>query len=646
MRLNEGMTRRRDTASPPQGATLSLDGKGRGDADASPEAPRLSLRVLATSDVHMHLLPHDYLTGLPSPRLGLARTASLIAARRAEVPASLLLDNGDFLQGSPMGDIAARPPRGGRPAPHPAIAAMNALGYDAAALGNHDFNFGLKGLRQALSRARFPVLAANLRMQQGPARWTLITRRIADQHGVQHAVTIGVIGFLPPQTVDWDQDLTGAIACDDIVETARTALPAMRAEGAQIIVALAHSGIGALEPSPRMEHAATALAALPGIDVVIAGHTHEVFPGPHILAAPGIDPITGTLAGKPAVMPGFGGSHLGVIDLDLTIGAADAGAPALRVAGFRVRCEAVDPALPALAEVTRPLMRAHRATRRHLGSRIGRSAVTLSSHLTLLGQDAGLRLICQAQRWHTRHALEGTRWQDLPILSAAAPFRAGGRAGPEHFTHIPPGALNLRHVSALYAFPNRIAAILMTGADVAEWLERSASLFARVPAGARDIALLDPGFPAYQFDVIDGLRWQIDLSRPARYRVDGSLADARSWRITDLTFRGRPITPDASFVLATNTYRLASCGLFSPLVRDRPVLVKSGQLSRDVLRAYIHRRRQIAPSDLPAWRFVAQPGSSALLPTSPLARPEDVLSHAAECAGETEDGFRLIRILL
>ena len=112
MRLNEGMTRRRDTASPPQGATLSPDGKGRGDADASPEAPRLSLRVLATSDVHMHLLPHDYLTGLPSPRLGLARTASLIAARRAEVPASLLLDNGDFLQGSPMGDIAARPPRG------------------------------------------------------------------------------------------------------------------------------------------------------------------------------------------------------------------------------------------------------------------------------------------------------------------------------------------------------------------------------------------------------------------------------------------------------------------------------------------------------------------------------------------------------
>lgn len=640
------MTGRSDTASPTQGAAPSVDRTGAGNAPSSPEAPRLSLRVLATSDVHMHLLPHDYLTGLPSPRLGLARTASLIAARRAEAPACLLLDNGDFLQGSPMGDMAARAPRGRRAAPHPAIAAMNALGYDAAALGNHDFNYGLKGLRQALSRARFPLLAANLRMHHGPARWTLITRRITDQHGLAHEVTIGVIGFLPPQTVDWDQDLTGAIACDDIVETARTALPAMRAEGAQIIVALAHSGIGALEPSPRMEHAATALAALPGVDVVIAGHTHEVFPGPHIRPGPGVDPVAGTLAGKPAVMPGFGGSHLGVIDLDLTLAAGAGAAPALRVTGFKVRCEAVDPALPPSPEVTRPLMRAHRATRRHLGSRIGRSAVTLSSHLTLLGQDAGLRLICQAQRWHVRHALEGTRWQDLPILSAAAPFRAGGRAGPDHFTHIPPGALNLRHVSALYAFPNRIAAILMTGADVAEWLERSVSLFARVRPGTRDIALLDPDFPAYQFDMIDGLRWQIDLSRPARYCVDGSLADAQSRRITDLTFRGRPIRPDASFVLATNTYRLASCGLFSPLVRDRPVLMKSDLLSRDVLRAYIHRRRQVAPPETPAWRFLAQPGSSALLPTSPLARPEDVLSHAAECAGVTPDGFRLIRILL
>lgn len=640
------MTGRSDTASSPQAALISQGGKGRGNAGSLPEAPRLSLRVLATSDVHMHLLPHDYLTGLPSPRFGLTRTASLIAARRAEASACLLLDNGDFLQGSPMGDIAARPQSGRRSAIHPAIAAMNALGYDAAALGNHDFNYGLRALRQALSRARFPVLAANLRMHQGPARWTLITRRIADQHGARHIVTIGVIGFLPPQTVDWDQDLTGAIACDDIVETARTALPAMRAQGAQIVIALAHSGIGALEPSPRMEHAATALAALPGIDVVIAGHTHEVFPGPHIRAGPGIDPIAGTLAGKPAVMPGFGGSHLGVIDLDLTLAAEAGAAPALRIAGYKVRCEAVDPALPGLAEVTRPLMRAHRATRRQLGSRIGRSAVALSSHLTLLGQDAGLRLVCQAQRWHIRQVLKGTRWQDVPILSAAAPFRAGGRGGPDHFTHIPPGPLDLRHISALYAFPNRIAAILLTGSDVAEWLERSASLFARVPAGARDIALLDPDFPAYQFDVIDGLRWQIDLSRPARYRVDGSLADARSRRITDLTFRGRPLAPDASFVLATNTYRLASCGLFSPLVRDRPVLVKSDLLCRDVLRAYIHRRRQVAPSDLPAWRFVAQPGSSALLPTSPMAQPQDVLAHAAECAGETADGFRLIRILL
>ncbi|MFN3524595.1 MAG: bifunctional 2',3'-cyclic-nucleotide 2'-phosphodiesterase/3'-nucleotidase [Paracoccus sp. (in: a-proteobacteria)] len=610
-----------------------------------PADDRLHLRVLATSDLHMHLMPYDYLAAAPCDRRGLARTAALIQQRRNEVAASLLLDNGDFLQGSPMGDLAARPAQGWTNAPHPAIAAMNALAYDAVALGNHDFNFGLRFLRQAVGQARFPVLAANLSMTQGAdfCRWTVIKRQLSDSSGRPHLLRIGVVGFLPPQTAEWDHDLTPWMRCDDIIETARRVVPQMRAAGAQIVIALAHSGIGPLHPRPRMEHAATALAALPGIDVVIAGHTHEVFPGAHAPTGPGIDGVRGTLAGKPAVMPGYGGSHLGVIDLDLRPlpgGGVD-------VTGFRVRCEAVDPALAPVAAIQQPVARAHRATRRHLSNRVGRSLVRLSSHFALLGEDAGLRLVNQAQRWHVRQQLQGTRWQDLPVLSASAPFRAGGRGGPDHYTDIAPGALNLRHLADLYSFPNRIAAICLSGAQLAEWLERSASLFTRLPHGSRDLPLIDPAFPAYNFDVIDGVSWQIDLSAPARFHPDGTLAHPDARRICDLHHRGRPVAAQDRFILATNTYRLASCGLFSPLVRDNTVVLTRGALNRDVLRAYIRRLRQVAPSATPNWRFVPQPGTTALFPTSPRSGPAMPQGNLRlEQLSDTSDGFAMMRLFL
>ena len=295
------------------------DGSGEATKGASaPSGDIVALRILATTDMHMNVLPYDYLADRPSGRGGLARTASLIARRRAEVDNCLLLDNGDFLEGTPLGDFAARR-TAGMDRPHPAIAAMNALAYDAAALGNHDFSFGLAFLRGATDRARFPVLAANLHVRRGRgfAPYAIVDRSLRDVAGRQVPMRIGLVGFLPPQTAEWDRDLSSDLICDDIVATAGRIVPQMRRAGAQIVIALAHTGIGDPAARPGMENAATALAATPGIDAVIAGHTHQVFPGRDFRAIPGIDPQRGTLAGKPAVMAGFGGSHLGVIDLRL-----------------------------------------------------------------------------------------------------------------------------------------------------------------------------------------------------------------------------------------------------------------------------------------------------------------------------------------
>ncbi|MFO1138555.1 MAG: bifunctional 2',3'-cyclic-nucleotide 2'-phosphodiesterase/3'-nucleotidase [Paracoccus sp. (in: a-proteobacteria)] len=615
------------------------------DRSADPTHPpqRIDLRIMATTDLHMHVLGYDYFADRPSARLGLSRTAALIARARKSAANNLLFDNGDFLQGSPMGDYLAAAEDVLPRRPHPAIAAMNALDYDAATIGNHDFSFGMGFLRRTLEGAGFPFVASNLYPRKPLPSFpeVLLPRKFRDRAGRWHLLQIGVLGFLPPQTVEWEPDLRTEIRVGDILTAARAGIARLRAAGADLIVALAHSGIGALEPSPMMENAATALAALPGIDVVVAGHTHRVFPAPDHPGGPGIDTVAGTLAGKPAVMAGFWGSHLGVIDLGLE--PRDEG---WRIASFQCRAEPIagDEDHPA---VTTPAMPAHRETLRHFRRRVGRTELPLSSYFSLIGDDPGLRLVTMAQRWHVRRALRGTRWQELPILSAAAPFRAGGRGGPDHYTDVPAGRLTLRNIADLYLFPNRICAIRLSGSDVAEWLERSASLFHRVHAGQADQPLIDPDFPSYNFDVIGGLDWQIDLARPPRYAPDGRLANAGSRRIVALTHRGRPVDPAQEFILVTNSYRLSDCGMFAPVVSGRPVLLDGTSRTREVLRRYIARRRVLAPESGTGWRFAPLPGTSVLFETSPAAAPQiDRLCRPVETVGLAANGFLQLRLHL
>ncbi|WP_265500454.1 bifunctional 2',3'-cyclic-nucleotide 2'-phosphodiesterase/3'-nucleotidase [Paracoccus beibuensis] len=604
----------------------------------------MRLRILATSDVHMHLLPFDYLANRPVEGLGLARTATLISRLRNETETSILLDNGDFLQGGPMGDVLARSTVQGGSA-HPAIAAMNALGYDAAALGNHDFNFGLTYLRRVVAQADFPMLAANLSLRHGSAfaSHTVIERRLTGPDGRHRILRIGVIGFLPPQTDEWDQDLRDEMRSADIIATARQLVPRLRGMGVDLVVALAHSGIGAPDPFPRMEHAATALAGLQGIDVVIAGHTHEVFPSPRWHGREGIDAARGTLAGKPAVMPGFAGSHVGVIDLDFSIDENGA----FRISDFRVRAEPVAPGTPASPLVVRPVNSAHRCTLRQLGMRIGRTETALSSHFSLIGYDAALRLVNRAQRWHVRQRLSRTRLAHLPVLSAAAPYRAGGRGGADHFTDVPAGRMDQRHLADVYSFPNRVAAVRLTGSQIRDWLERSASIFNRVFPDAPDQPLLNPDFPAYNFDVIEGVEWRIDLSQPARFHPEGSLASPEGRRIGDLRWRGRPVAEDQEFILATNSYRLATCGLFSPLVSPDAVALARDAMTLDVLRRYVRQQRRVRIPEKPHWRFVPQANATVIFETAPaaLGRPLPA-SCRSEPAGLSPEGFARIRLYL
>ncbi|MFT3690188.1 bifunctional 2',3'-cyclic-nucleotide 2'-phosphodiesterase/3'-nucleotidase [Paenirhodobacter sp.] len=483
----------------------------------------VALRVMATTDLHGFLLGYDYTRNRPSPDTGLSRVASLIARARAEAPNCLLFDNGDFLQGSLLADFWGQRRGIHCGETHPMIAAMNALGYDAGTPGNHEFNFGLDYLHRVLRDAQFPFVCANA-LWEGAGHmlppWIILEREVTDEAGLPQRLRIGVIGFLPPQTVNWDRvHLAGSVTTLGIVEAARLEVPRLRAAGADVVIALAHTGLGDAGDDP--EHVGRKLAAVEGIDALVCGHSHIAFP------PPGDDPERGNINGKPVILPGRWGSHLGVMDLTLrrrdnggwrVEGANSTLRPVAQRAGpGRFTCQTEeDPRIVALGAEP------HAEIMAELSRVLSRCATPLQSFFSMVAPDAALHLIAEAKAAHVRRALAGQPEADLPLLCAVTPMKCGARGGPDHFIDIPPGPLRVRHVLDLYAFPNTVTAVRLTGAQITEWLERAAAAFLQVAPGGTGQPLLNPAFPSYNFDIFHGLTYEIDPSQPARYNAHGA----------------------------------------------------------------------------------------------------------------------------
>lgn len=614
----------------------------------------VSLRLIATTDLHACLMPYDYCADRPVPGRSLADIAALIGQARAEAQNSLLFDNGDFLQGNALADYVASARR--RRRPHPVVTAFNTLRYDAVTLGNHEFNYGLKVLTSALSKAAFPVVSANIatRLGKSPLRdktfvppFAILRRRMTDAAGRPHILRIGVIGFAPPQIEIWDRDhLGGRIRMRDIIASAQAWLPRLRARGADIIVALAHSGIGPMDAVEGMENAATALAALPEVDAVIAGHCHMAFPGPAVEAAVGIDPVRGLLAGKPAVMPGHSGSHLGIIDLTLARTRDGRRRWVVAEASARLAKPAAR-ALPAAPQLRRAISPDHRAALGWSRKVIGRSAVPLHTHFATTAPSAALDLIAAAKADHVRQALRGTPWSKLPILASVAPFRSGGRGGSGNFTDIPAGDLCMRHLSDLYMFPNTLVAMVTSGACIADWLEQSAALFRRIMPGATDASLHDLQVPSFTFETLPGLTYAIDLSQPARFDADGRLIHPDARRILGLSLDGQLLDPDRKVILVTNNHRA------SRAISTRPgclpeIVLSEGTRTQDVLATYIRSCGAVGTPPARTWHFLPMPGTTLRIAAGPgsQAHLDDIAAYRPEPLGLGADGFAHYRLHL
>ncbi|HCH6295839.1 2',3'-cyclic-nucleotide 2'-phosphodiesterase [Vibrio parahaemolyticus] len=577
-------------------------------------ADTIKLRIIETTDIHTNVMDYDYYKDQPSQQIGLSRAATLVKQAKSEVENSVLVDNGDLIQGSPMGDyMAAKGIQTGEV--HPVYKAMNQLHYDVGNIGNHEFNYGLDFLQNTLAGANFPYINANVFDKKTGEHYfqpyLIKTHSFKDTDGEVHQVKVGYIGFVPPQIMVWDKkNLEGNVVAKDIKETAEKLIPQMKKEGADIIVAIPHSGVSTDPYKLGAENSVYYLTQVKGIDAIAFGHSHAVFPGKGFENLQGVDNNKGTINGVTAVMPGRWGSHVGV--MDLVIEQKDGQWQV--VEGQSEARPIFDKATKkSLAEADQGIIRAleddHKGTREFVNQPIGKANDVMYSFLALVQDDPTIQIVNLAQKDYVERFIQGDPdLADIPVLSAAAPFKVGGRKDdPNGFTEVESGQLTFRNAADLYLYPNTLVAMKVKGKEVHEWLECSAGQFKRIDVNTtQPQSLIDwDNFRTYNFDVIDGVEYQIDITQPPKYDASCKVINPDSQRIVNLTFNGKPVDPKQDFIIATNNYRAYSNTF--PGTGPDFIAFDSPDENRSVVAAYISRvseeKGEVTPSADNNWSF-------------------------------------------
>lgn len=589
-----------------------------------PDGTRADVAMLETTDIHSNILGYDYYKLKADPTLGYERTVTLIRQARQEFPNTFLFDDGDTIQGSVLADYQALARPVGCDEELAIYRAMDSVGYDGATAGNHEFNYGLPFLSQVTGTPmnvaggasrqcagpHFPLVLANVASARDGKPlfkpWAVVRKTIEaytpDGSKLEVPLKVGILGFAPPPIVQWDkQKLEGRVTVSGVVEAAQKYLPELEAQHPDLIVAVLHGGLDDRPYTPDMENGGWHLAGVPGIDVLLLGHSHSEFPGPRYVGMRDVDAKRGFVRGVPAVMGGFFGKDLGVIKLALVrqggqwvVDTADTHSevrpicqPAVK--GQAPDCVAPDPAIaPLVAKV-------HEAAIAYVNTPIGDTGVRLSSYFADEGDMTALAPINAAQADYVRRELPRIHPElaDVPVLSAAAAFRTGF-GGPDDYTDVAPGPLTLRSAADLYFYPNTLAAVKTDGAGLKAWLEQSARRFHRIdPARTGEQALINPHYVGYNFDQIQGgIAYIIDVSKPA------------GERITTLTYHGKPVTPRQPFVIVTNNYRASGGGHF-PGLDGGNIVLASPDGAREILARWIERKRRLTAADLEptSWHF-------------------------------------------
>ncbi|WP_147535560.1 bifunctional 2',3'-cyclic-nucleotide 2'-phosphodiesterase/3'-nucleotidase [Bacillus marasmi] len=587
----------------------------------------LRLRIMQTTDVHAHILSYDYNKDAEFHKVGLAKTATLVKNARKEVKNSLLVDNGDLIQGTQLAAFKAKYDILKPGEIHPVFKAMNLMGYDIATLGNHEFNFGVDFLKEAYNDANFPYINANVYYDDHDMNpendknmfkpYKILKKKFTDETGKKHNLKIGFIGFMPPQAMVWDKaNLNGKVIVKDIVETARKFIPEIQKKDVDLVIALAHTGF---KPTiDDSENAVYPLSTIPGIDAIAFSHTHKLFPakaataldgsllGPDKQPLPGIDNRKGTINGVPAVQAGFGGGSLGIIDLELNKVNGKWMVVDSQSYTREIWMENKDSAAGSMnyssivqpdEEIVKAVLGDHKATVQYINTPIGKTSDDIQSYFALVQDDPSIQVVTNAQKWYVEKYIKKIKpeYQHLPILSVSAPFKAG-RNGFEDYTEIKKGNLSIRSTGDLYAYDNTLQAIKVNGAVIKEWLEMSAGQFNTIDPLNKEVqGLLNPNYPAFNFDVMDGVLYQFDVTKPPKYDITGKLINPASNRVINLTYNNKLVDPNQEFIVVTNNYRASGGGNF-PGVGGSEVVLDAVAENRQILMKYIVHFIEIVPT--------------------------------------------------
>lgn len=567
------------TAAGPQG-----QGKGPGKGH---DAHQLDLTLLATTDIHGRIFNWDYFRDAPysessGDHVGLAKVASIVDDVRDEVGDDQLLvvDNGDSIQGTPLTYYyASVEPIVETGEEHPMATAYNLIGYDAQVVGNHEFNYGLEHLRAYEDDVDMPLLGANvLDAQTGEPwlePWTMVTKKAKGHKPVK----VGVLGLTTPGSAVWDKGyVEGVLEFRDMVDTAAEYVPEMKAAGADVVVVLSHAGLGDSSYSvpglPEENPADDIAREVPGIDVMVIGHTHRDVPE---------QVITNEVTGEPVLLtqPYRWGGTVARVDLDLekVRGQWDVEA----AEGMSIRTKDY-PEHPAVVEALQP---AHDKTVEYVNQVVATATEELSGAESFWQDTPIVDFIQHVQTETVDAALEGTAYADLPVLSLAAPFSRSAV--------FPEGEVTIRDIAGLYIYDNTLHAVTMTGEQVKEYLEYGNGMyFHTVPAGDTFDPATDTnlnGRPDYHLDLLSGLDYEVDLSQPVGSKIENlTLSD------------GTPVTDDMQFVVAVNNYRRSGGGAY-PHIATAPLVYDEQQEIRQLLIDWASERGVIDPDDFfdPNW---------------------------------------------
>lgn len=545
--------------------------------------------VMGTTDLHGNVFNWDYFTDKEFDDkahndVGLAKISTLVNQVRAEKGRrnTLLIDAGDTIQGTQLSYYYAKvdPITARRGPVHPMAQAMNAIGYDAAALGNHEFNYGIPVLRKFEEQCDFPLLGANALDARTlrPAFPPYSMHRLRTPHG--RDVKVAVLGLTNPGIAIWDKaNVQGKMTFPGLEEQAAKYVPRLRSLGADVVIVSAHSGSSGTssygDQLPYVENAAGLVAEqVPGIDAILVGHAHTEIPEYR---------VKNKATGKDVVLsePLKWGQRLTLFDFELTWakGCWSVAKVSARVLNSNTAVE--DP------KIVRLLSDEHRKVVGYVNQVIGTSTQAMSSAEGPVKDVAIIDLISHVQAETVKAALAGTEWAALPVLSQASCF--------SRTAAIPAGQVTIKDAAGLYPFENTLEARLMTGAQMKAYLEYSAKYYVRTaPEEVVDPAKLtnSESTPDYNYDAVYGLTYDIDVSAPVGSRIVG------------LSFQGKAVDPAAQFVLAVNNYRASGGGNFPHVPQARQLWANSDEIRNTIIQ-WVKAKGTVDPAQFASvdWRL-------------------------------------------